>query len=164
MLLKIITAGVIGLVIGLGLMYFALTVIRPPEVPQLKVVAELAETQYQVGEEISVKPSLVNMGKRPITVFGGVPILFVKVYDTENRVVLRLPVAPSLDILVSRTLEPQTPYYTKYRKPLLEGYTFVLEQPGRYKVVAWAELSLDKNYDYPLHIYAAEPIWIEVRG
>ncbi|MCL0091874.1 hypothetical protein M1N59_01240 [Dehalococcoidales bacterium] len=49
---------------------------KPVEYPQFKVVAELAKTQYQVGENISVKPYLINMGKRPITVFGGEPILF----------------------------------------------------------------------------------------
>lgn len=60
-----------------------------------------------------------------------------------------------LGILVVYPLSPGMPYE--------EVYTFALEQPGRYKVVAWAEISLDKDYAYPVHIYAT-PIWIEVKG
>lgn len=149
-LLKIIAIiGIVGLVIGF--IHFAF--FRPAEVPRLKVVAELAKTQYQVGEEISVKPHLINMGKRSITVFSGKPFLFAKVYDAENRQVLRLPVWPSLPILAKYTLSPNVPYE--------EVYTFVLEQPGRYKIEAWAELSFDERFAYPVHIYA-DPIWIEV--
>jgi len=158
-LLKIIAVvGVVGLTIGF--IYFAF--FRPAEAPQPKVVAELAKTQYQVGEEISVKPYLINMGKRPITVFSGVPLLFAKVYDAEKREVTPVT-TPKLLILAPYTLKPQMPYYNEDdRWPgLLEAYTFTLDQPGRYKVVAWTEFSLDKDYAYPLHIYA-DPIWIEV--
>jgi hypothetical protein len=149
-LLKIIAIiGVAWLMTGCN--YF--TPSRPAEAPKLNVIAELAKTQYQVGEEISVKPYLINMGERSITVFSGRPLLFVKVYDGENRQILSFPEV-RLDILVEHTLSPNVPYY--------EGvYTFALEQPGRYKIVARAELSLDKAYADRRHNHA-DPIWIEV--
>lgn len=152
MLLKVITAGVVGLVIGSCLMYFAL--IRLIEVPQLKVAVELAETQYQIGEHISVKPYLINMGKRPVAVFGGEPILFIRVYDANKREILRLAES-RLDILAKRPLSPNVPYK--------EMYTFALDQPGKYEIVAWAEFTLQDAVVRPwqVRIYA-DPIWIEV--
>jgi hypothetical protein len=153
--------------------------VRPPEVAQFKVVAELAKTQYQVGEEIPVNPYIINMGKQPITIWGGAPIIFVRVYDAENRAVLRLPVSLSLDILAPSTLEPQVPHggYPKVwwqrvvEKPyeeMYKKYTFTLEQPGRYKIVAWADFALlDPVSLAPLvrpgrMLIYADPIWIEV--
>ncbi|MCL0091873.1 hypothetical protein M1N59_01235 [Dehalococcoidales bacterium] len=64
-----------------------------------------------------------------------------------------------MPILAPHTLKPQMPYYVEERWK--EGYTFTLDQPGRYQVVAWAGFSLDKALAYPLRVYA-DPIWIEV--
>jgi hypothetical protein len=155
MLLKIIIAGVVGLVIGSGFMYFALIrLIEVPKVPQLKVAVELAETQYQIGENISVKPYLINMGKRPVAVFDDGPILFIRVYDADKREILRLAEI-RLDIPVKRTLSPNVPYK--------EMYTFALDQPGKYEIVAWAEFTLQHTGVRPWQILIyADPIWIEV--
>jgi len=128
---------------------------------QFKVGAELTKTYYQVGEKISVKPYLINVGEQVITVFGGDPILLFKVYDAENRQVFSLPEI-QIDILAEYTLKPQMPYYAYYvEERRRESYTFALDRPGRYKVVAWTKFSLDERHAYQLRIYA-DPIWIWV--
>jgi hypothetical protein len=165
-LIKIMLAGII--LVATGFIFPACP--RPVEPPpveapepnkraalmaQFKVVAQLDKTQYQVGEKISVKSSLVNMGERPVTVFIHGKPLFFRVYDADKREVSLLPkIRP--DILIKLSLSPGVPYVEKW-----QGYPFTLEQPGRYKIVAWAELSLDENFVDPLLIYA-DPIWIEV--
>ncbi len=151
----IAVVGIVVLTIGfIYLAYFASV-----EYPRFRMGAELAKTRYQVGENISVKPYLINMGERPITVFGGWPILFAKVYDAENRQVMGLPIWPALTVLAPHALKPRVPYYAETHSP--EGFTFTLDKPGRFKVVAWAEFSLSREHVYPMRIYA-DPIWIEV--
>ena len=64
--------------------------------------------------------------------------------------------------MLFHTLEPGIPYYYS------SAFTFALEQPGKYKIVAWAEFGLlrspgeflpDEHEN--LYIYA-EPVWIEL--
>lgn len=122
--LQIITAGIIGLIIGVGLIYFVFPRVVPQyvlhyrlvEIPHFKVGVEMDKTQYQVGEEILTRPFLINKDKQP---------------NVEEWI---------------------------------EGYTFILDQPGRYKIVAWAEFIFDPAQDgrYPFRIYSFEPIWIEI--
>ena len=145
------------------------------QAPQLKIVAELDKTQYQVGEKILVRPLLINTGEQPVTIFGTHPLLFFRVYDADKRAVGEKDVLDLLpfgglaatanpiirqDILRTLSLSPGAAHVETWP----EGYTFTLDQPGSYKVVAWAEFSLDQRPYYaanPLHI-AAEPLWIEV--
>nr|APG79826.1 hypothetical protein [uncultured bacterium] len=149
----VVIVGVVGLAIGY-ISYF--TFFKPPdlpEIPQFKVVAELAKTQYQVGEDIWIMPSLINTSEQPITIHSGDTLLFAKIYDINDKEVLYLPLLPPTLSLVSHILKPGIPY--------TEDYIFTLDQPGRYKIVVWAELSLNENFADPVRIYA-KPIWIEV--
>jgi hypothetical protein len=126
---------------------------RPPH-PRFKVFTEIAKTQFQVGENISIRPSLVNIGGRPVTAFSNVrPLFIIRVYDEEKREVLFLPEV-GLPIVHDFLLRPGVPY--------TEDYTFVLEQPGSYKIVARVEFSLNKDFAHPMRIYYTKPIWIEV--
>jgi hypothetical protein len=167
-LIKIMLAGI--MLVATGLISPACPrPVEPPEckraaiMAQFEVGVELPKTRFRVGEEIPVTPSLTYRGKQPITVWGGVPILFVRVYDAENRVVLRLPLAPPLDVLAPYPLEPRKPHYTEYKEPLLEGYTFILDRPGRYKILAWAEFGVkDPSVRPGMMLIYADPIWIEI--
>jgi hypothetical protein len=133
---------------------------RPNEAVQFKVIVDLVKPRYRVGEEVSIKVYVMNMADQPITIVTGVPLHFVRVYDADNREVLSLPEWPPLAVAVYRALAPNVPYFD-WRGGV---YTFNLELPGRYKIVAWAEFQFDDPVliHWPLaHIYA-EPIWIEV--
>ena len=121
---------------------------------------ELAKFTYQVGEGISVKPYIISMGKRPITVFSGSPLFRAKVYDADGRVILFVPTWSSFDILAHYTLKSQIPYYVE--EGWIDAFAFTLEEPGRYNIVAWADFTFDKDFArYLLRAYA-DPIWIEV--
>ena len=160
-LLKIISlVGVVGLTIGF--IYFAF--FKPVEYPWLKVTAEVSKLQYYVGEKILVEAQLVNDSKcRSVTVYYVGILLWYRVYDADGMSVvfmerfieekgLMLPIGRPA-IILGHDLEAGGSYP--------EEFIFTLEQPGRYKVVVWAELSFDKEFNYPLRIYA-DPIWIEV--
>jgi len=147
-IIKIVAiVGVVGLTIG----YFAF--FRLAESMQLKVVNKLVKTQYQVGEDIWIKPYLINMSKQSITVYGGETLLFAKIYDIDDKEILQLPLLPPILILTSHIFKPGIPY--------TKDYIFTLDKSGKYKIVVWAELSLDENLADPVRIYA-KPIWIEV--
>lgn len=148
----VVIVGVVGLMIG-SIYFVFFKPIDLSEIPQFKVVVELAKTQYQAGEDIRIRSYIFNMSEQPITIYGGDTIFFAKIYDLDDKEILQLPLLPPILILISHILNPGIPY--------TEEYIFTLDQPGRYKVVAWAEISLDENFADPLRIYAA-PIWIEV--
>jgi len=155
----IAVVGVVGLTIGF--VYFAF--FKPAEYPQLKVVAELAKTQYQVGEEISVKPYLINMGERPIGVFAHGNFLFTRVYDAYSRGVVLFYIADDIPVSVLPPFRPSIliGFILSPGESQEEVRTFTLDRPGKYKVVAWAELSFDRDFRFPVRSYA-RPIWIEV--
>jgi len=128
------------------------------EMTELKVVASLLTPQYHAGERIWLTKNLYNLSDKPLAVWGADSILFFRVYDEQNRVVISKIPEPQPGSPVELTLN--TGVFDRGAS-WTEHYIFALEQPGRYKVVAWAELSMDVNFADPLHIYA-EPIWIEI--
>jgi hypothetical protein len=128
------------------------------EAAELKVVTGLLKTHYHAGERIWLSKHLYNLGDNPLAFWGADSILFFRVYDEQNRVVISKIPEPQPGSPRELTLNPGVP---DFGGSWTEHYTFALDQPGRYKVVAWAELSLDKNFADPLHIYA-DPLWIEI--
>lgn len=165
--LLVVIAGVIGMIVGLTIGFVYFTFYSPAEFPDIEVMAKLDKTKYQVGEKIYLKPYVINKGNRPIKVLAHGELLFRKVYDVNNREVSSL--TGRFDVMVPHTLRPHKPYNESqppYCWPaLLEVFAFTLDQPGRYKIVVWAELFfVDKYYTYlkPMHTYYAKPIWIEV--
>ena len=182
-LLKIIAIGwIVGLVIwSIYLTHLAIEVIpgwfrvaeqpvefvRPEqyvwekgEDPQFKVGIELPETEFRVGEPIHIRPYIINMGEQPITIYTGHRFLFFRVYDAENR-----PVGPGPETIIGmaiHTLRPGIPVHTG-------PYTFILEEPGRYRIEPWANFSFYRVLN-GVHtrspscgLVHAEPAWIEVR-
>lgn len=153
---KLVAVAVVVVVIGL--IYFAIA-----KQPHFQVIAELPRIQFEVGEEISVRPYLINRRILPITVYSGFPLFFARVYDADNREVLHEPPA-FLMILRSHTIWPHIRHYETWRRDEPFTLNFTLEQPGRYKILTAARFSLDTpgpDDGQPLHIYG-EPIWIEV--
>ncbi|MBS3943378.1 MAG: hypothetical protein KGZ32_03895 [Dethiobacter sp.] len=124
----------------------------------LKVVSGLVKTHYHAGELIWLSQQLYNLGDNPLTVWGADKFLFFRVYDEGNLVMTSNIPGPGLVSPVKLNLYPGEldlgGWWT-------ENYTFSLDQPGRYKIVAWAEFSKDVNLAEPLQIYA-EPVWIEI--
>ena len=128
------------------------------EMTELKVVARLLAPQYHVGERIWLSKNLYNLGDKSLVVWGADSILFFRVYDEQNQVVISKIPEPQPGSPVEFTLNPGV---FDRGGSWTENYFFALDQPGIYKVVAWAELSMDENFADSLHIYA-EPIWIEI--
>ena len=128
------------------------------ETAKLKAVARLLSHQYHADERIGLSKHLYNLGDKPFAGWGDDSILFFRVYDEQNRVVVSKIPEPQPDTPVEHILNPGV---VEFGGSLIENYIFALDQPGRYKVVAWAELSLNENFTDLLHIYA-EPIWIEI--
>lgn len=124
----------------------------------LKVVSGIVKPNYRTGEIIMLNQRLVNLGDKPLTIWGTDPILFFKVYDEESRVVRSKIPEPRLKSSVKLNLHPGE---LDMGGSWTEPYNFALDQPGRYKIVAWAEFSKDVNLADPLRIYA-ESVWIEI--
>ena len=121
----------------------------------LKLVTGLIKNHYHAGELIWASLDLSNLEDKPLTFRGADPALSFKVYDDENRVVISQMLKLQLDEFNFR---PDEVYH---REQWFGSYVFALDQPGRYKVVACADLNLDENLDDPLYTYA-EPVWIEI--
>ena len=128
------------------------------ELVGLAVVTELIKTHYRVGERILVNQRLVNLADQPLTVWGDDKLLFLKVYDEGKRVVRSKLPGPRMAQPVDQKLNLDGVHRGG---SWTEHFTFALDQPGRYKVVAWAELSLAQNWDDPRIIYS-EPVWLEI--
>ncbi|MCD5402050.1 hypothetical protein LR013_05660 [candidate division NPL-UPA2 bacterium] len=178
-LLKIIAIGwIVGLVIwSIYLTHLAIEVIpgwfeepvnivwpvrhvwEKEEEPQFKVGIKLPSTQFRVGERISVRPYIINIGEQPITIDSSHPLFFFTVFDEEHE-----PVGPrrwgGVGMMI-HTLKPQEPLYAH---PKL--YTFILEEPGRYKISARACFGFNRLVEgvrtYTGVLVLSEPIWIEV--
>jgi len=124
---------------------------------KLKLVGELIKTHYHVGERIRGSVTLNNksFGAEPLTLRSADPVLFLRVYDEQNGVVVTQNPRLRLDEFNFR------PGEVNHRESWFGHYSFALDQPGRYKLVFWAELRLDKNLADPLRIYA-DPLRIEI--
>jgi len=98
------------------------------------------------------------LGDEPLAVWGVDSLLFFRIYDEQNRVVISKIPEPQPGSPVGMTLNPGVPDFSA---SWIEHYAFALDRPGRYKVVTWAELSVDNGLADRLQIYA-EPMWIEI--
>jgi hypothetical protein len=127
------------------------------EAEKLELVGELLKTHYHVGERIrgSVTLNNMNFSAEPLTLRGVDPALFFRVYDEENRMVVSQSLKLRLDDWNFR------PGEVNHQESWFGHYSFALDQPGRYRLVFWAELRLDKNLADPLRIYA-DPLRIEI--
>ncbi|MCL0041428.1 hypothetical protein M1N08_01635 [Dehalococcoidia bacterium] len=143
-----------------------------PKIPRLEVGIEMERTQFRVGEDITPTPYIVNRGQQAITLFSRGQLLSFRVYDAQNRVVAVRPVFRLVRVRASPwVLEPGKPFDEEWRQWYLDlpderwqdRHTFTLEQPGRYRIVASAEICFDGDFAYPVRVYA-DPIWIEVVG
>ena len=125
------------------------------ELAELKAEVGLIKTDYHAGERIWAHLGLNNLGAKPFTLQGAKPTLTFKVYDEENRIIISQIIDLQLDEFNFRPIE------VYHRERWFGHIAAVLDQPGRYKVVARADLNLDENLTKPLYTYA-EPIWIEI--
>jgi len=125
---------------------------------ELAVVSMLIKTHYRAGERIWLSKSLINHLDDQLTVWGADEFLFFRVYDEENRVVKSKIPEQLVDNQVEHKLNLDDVHHGG---SWTEHYTFALDQPGRYKILAWAELSLDENWADPRIIYA-KPVWLEI--
>jgi len=125
------------------------------ELAELKAEVGLIKTHYHAGERIWAHLGLNNLGAKPFTLQGAGPTLTFKVYDEENRIIISQIIDLQLDEFNFRPIE------VYHRERWFGHIAVVLDQPGRYKVVARADLNLDENLTEPLYTYA-EPIWIEI--
>lgn len=128
------------------------------EAAELKAVTQLLKAHYHAGERIWLGKSLYNLGDEPLAVWGVDSFLFFRIYDEQNRVVISKIPEPQPGSPVGITLNPGVPDFSA---SWIEHYAFALDRPGRYKVVTWAELSVDNGLADRLQIYA-EPMWIEI--
>lgn len=54
-------------------------------------------------------------------------------------------------------------HLTAFAERRRDKHAFTLDRPGRYRIVAWAEICFDGDFAYPMRVYA-DPIRIEVVG
>jgi len=125
----------------------------------LKVDAVLLKTQYLVGERILLSKTLYNLDDEPRTFLRAESLLFFRVYAKQYRIAASKTPGPQPGSLVEINLSPGVPDLSA---SWVEHYSFALDQPGWYKLVAWAELSLDVNGSTQSAMIYGEPMWIEI--
>jgi len=168
-----------------GLAYLITGLVYVPDVAQFEATGELAKTEYRVREQITVEPFLTYTGmRRQVTIYAGIPLLFVEVYIAENEKVLELPILDDVvivDFLWSHSLRPNAPFndedrwrrgiigtlvdhlYDRNVLDYLRAYSFRLEQVGSYKVVVRAEFIVGGDVTSTSTVYS-EPIWVQITG
>jgi len=100
----------------------------------LKVVLKINGSRFYVGETITVKLELINVSNEPITIYHGIPLFGVDVYDTAGDLVYRYPDV-ILVVVIIHTLQPGD---------RIERFVkFELEEEGNYKVLAYARFYLE---------------------
>ena len=123
----------------------------------------LDKSEYKVGETIFVRPELVNIGNKTVTIRHLAP-LFQTLVKNQNGSIAWPSVGTAYALRSDKiALEPHKPISDESNGTLQHAYPIILRDAGKYTVISSAYFDFDDNdLSAPMHTIRTEPLEITV--